>query len=120
MLDSSQGSASGTGEPMEDRPLDFSKWGVVRGTVRSASGQPAAYCGIWGEPTTLPADAMTLELPLTDADGSYYLHLPAATYTIKAHGGTSPATSLSAEVVGVAVTGGSDTVIDITITEEQD
>jgi hypothetical protein len=93
-------------EPMEVvGPNRWSKWGTVQGTVRKASGEPAGHCGIWGKPTTVPADGMTARGPMTNAADSYHLDLPAATYTIKAHGGTFSATSLSAEVVGVAVTG---------------
>jgi hypothetical protein len=63
---------------------------------------------------------MTLELPLTDADGSYYIHLPAATYTIKVNGTSASGTSLRAQVAGIVVAGGSETVIDITVSEGPD
>jgi hypothetical protein len=109
------------GTKREEAGVDASRsqWGVVRGFVRYASGQAAGDCGIWGEPTTLAAGIPDF-LPLTNADGSYLLSLPEATYTIKVNGTSASGASLRAEVAGVVVAGGSDTVIDITVSEDPD
>jgi hypothetical protein len=115
-----------SGAPQRDEPMEvvgskrWSKWGTVRGTVRTVSGGPAGHCGIWGEPTTVPADGMTARGPMTNAAGSYRLHLPAATYTINVLGTSSSGMTLSGEVTGVAVTPGADINVDITVTEEED
>jgi hypothetical protein len=108
-------------EPMEVvGPSRWSKWGTVQGTVRKASGEPAGHCGIWGEPTTMPADGRTARGPMTNAAGSYHLHLPAATYTVKVLGASPSGTTLTAEIPGVIITGGCDITVDITVTEEPD
>jgi hypothetical protein len=107
-------------ELLGDGRIDWSKWGTVRGTVRMASGEPAGHCGIWGEPTTLPADGMTARGPMTNSVGSYRLHLPAATYTINVQGTSPSGTTLTAEVSGVIITGGCDITVDITVMDDPD
>jgi hypothetical protein len=88
--------------------------------VRYASGQAVGDCGIWGEPATLPATRTRDFLPLTNADGSYLLSLPEAMYTIKVNGTSSSGSSLTGGVAGVVATGGSETVIDISVSEDPD
>jgi hypothetical protein len=68
----------------------------------------------------VPAAGIPDFLPLTSADGSYLLSLPEATYTIKVNGTSSSGSSLTGEAAGVVVTGGSDIVIDITVSEDPD
>jgi hypothetical protein len=111
---------AGIGEPRQSAFFDFSRWGTVRGTVRTADGQRPGECLIWQEPTTPPADGIPDVLHATDTNGTYHLYLPAATYTIKVRGETSAGMTLSGEVAGVVVTAGSDTAADITVTEEHD
>jgi hypothetical protein len=99
--------------------MDWSRWSVVRGTVRTGSGEPAGDCSIWGEPTTLPADSLPDIAFRTSADGSYMLPLPSATYTIKVSGVSRSGKSLTGEVADVAVTGGADITLDISVTEDE-
>jgi hypothetical protein len=108
------------GQRRQSEFFDFSKWGTVRGTVRTMDGQQPNECLIWQDPTTPPADGIPDILNATGADGTYDLYLPAATYTIKARSQTSSGATLSGEVVGVVVTGGADVTVDITVTEEED
>jgi hypothetical protein len=96
-----------------------SQWGVVRGFVKRAAGQPAPDCGIWGEPDAPPAAAIPDILYLTGEDGCYQFELPAGTYTIKVNGTSMSGMPVSAEVAGVVVTGGSSTSVDITVAEQQ-
>jgi hypothetical protein len=91
---------------------------MIRGTVRTASGEPAGDCSIWGEPTTLPADSLPDMGYMTSADGSYLFALPPATYTIKVNGLSGSGRSLTGEVADVAVTGGADITVDITVAED--
>jgi hypothetical protein len=107
-------------ELLGDGRIDWSKWGTVRGTVRTASGLPPGRCGIWGEPTTVPADGMMAKALTTRPDGSYQLRLPAATYTINVQGTSPSGTTLTAEVPGVILSGGCHITVDITVTEEPD
>jgi hypothetical protein len=99
--------------------VDWSQWSVVRGTVRTASGEPAGDCSIWGEPTTLPAEPLPDIAFRTGPDGSYRLPLPPATYTIKVNGLSPSGKSLTGEVAGVVVSACSDITVDITVTEDQ-
>jgi hypothetical protein len=55
----------------------------------------------------------------TAADGSYRLGLPAATYTIKAHGRTAAGVPLYGEATGVVVTVGHTVIVDITVSERE-
>jgi hypothetical protein len=100
--------------------VDWSRWSVVRGTVRTASGEPAGDCAIWGEPATLPEEPLPDIAFRTGQDGSYLLPLPPATYTIKVNGLSSSCRSLGGEATGVVVTASSDITVDIIVTEDQD
>jgi hypothetical protein len=100
--------------------------GLVRGIVRSSSGQPVQGCSVGpystalsahGGPATAGAPAIVGK---TGADGSYRLGLPAATYTIKAHGSTAANAPLYGEATGVVVTVGHTVIVDITVTERED
>jgi hypothetical protein len=94
-----------------------SQWGLVRGTARLVSGQPAAECGVISEATTLPAAGVPDVLPLVSADGSYVVELPAGIYTIKVSGTSGSGTDLYGEVTGVVVTSGSEVRADVTVME---
>jgi len=97
--------------------------GLVRGIVRSPSGQPVQGCSVGPYPTASPAHGgpVTAGTPAivgkTGADGSYRLGLPAATYTIKAYGLTVSDAPLFGEATGVVVTVGHTVIVDITVTE---
>jgi hypothetical protein len=90
---------------------------MVSGVARFVSGQPAADIGVWGEPITLPAAGIPDILHLTNADGSYRLALPPATYTIKVHGTSPSGTDLYGEAAGVVVSSGCDVIADVTVGE---
>ena len=100
--------------------LHRGRWGLVCGIVRSPSGQPVAGCAVDANPTTVPAHCVPDMAAETAADGSYKLGLPAATYTIKAHGRTASDVLLFGEASGVVVTVGHTVIVDITVTELQD
>jgi hypothetical protein len=94
-----------------------SRWGLVRGVARLASGQPAEGCGVITEATTLPAAGVPDVLPLVSADGSYMVELPSGTYTIKVCGNSPSGIYCYGEVKGVLVTDGSEVTVDVTVTE---
>jgi hypothetical protein len=97
----------------------MARWGLVRGVARFASGRPAEGCFVCPEATTLPAEGVPDVAGLTNADGSYVLELPAATYTIKISGTSPSGTSLWGSAAGVVVRNGSDVTLDITVAEQQ-
>jgi hypothetical protein len=99
--------------------LHRGRWGLVRGIVRSPSGQPVAGCAVGANPTTVPTHCVPDMAAETAADGSYQLGLPAATYTIKAHRrGVSSGPSYG-EAAGVVVAVGHTVIADITIGERE-
>jgi len=97
--------------------------GLVKGIVRSPSGQPVPGCSVGPYPTAFPdhGGSATAGAPAivgkTGADGSYRLGLPPSTYTIKAYGCTASDVPLSGEATGVVVTVGHTVIVDITVTE---
>jgi len=98
--------------------------GLVTGTVRYASGQPADDLGVGAQPTAFPpgppdplAGGLRELLMRTNADGRYRLDVPPATYTIRVHG-TSPAgEDVWGQVAGIIVSAGSEVTVDVTVTE---
>lgn len=82
--------------------------------MRTASGsQPGAAESAENRPA-LPAAGIPLLL-LTHEDGSCLLDLPAATYTIKAHGTSASGQSEWEQAAGVIVTDGCDLTAGITV-----
>jgi hypothetical protein len=104
------------------------RWGLVRGTVRLASGEAVEGCGVVYYALTLPTDAIPDIGICTDADGVYDYPLPAGTYTMAANGSVSRI-SVAGGTVFVPVIGKATGVVvsprqivtaDITVTERPD
>jgi hypothetical protein len=102
-------------------------WGLVRGTVRLASGETVGGCVVYyamGPPTDRILDIGIL----TDADGVYSYPLPAGTYTMAANGdvsrvgaaGGTVAVPVIGKVTGVTVSARQIVTADITATERPD
>jgi hypothetical protein len=103
-------------------------WGLVRGTVRLASGEPAGDCGVVYYAMTLPADAIPDIGICTSADGVYSYPLPAGTYTMAANGrvsrvggaGGTVGVPVIGKVTGVTVSARQIVTADISVTERPD
>jgi hypothetical protein len=103
-------------------------WGLVRGTVRLASGEPAEDCGVIYYAMTLPADAIPDIGICTNADGVYSYPLPTGTYTMAANGrvprasaaGGTVGVPVIGKVTGVTVYARQIVTADITVTERPD
>ncbi|HUA30837.1 MAG TPA: carboxypeptidase-like regulatory domain-containing protein [Streptosporangiaceae bacterium] len=103
-------------------------WGLVRGTVRLASGQTVDGCGVIYYPLGPPSDAINDILFRTDADGVYSYPLPAGTYTMAANGsvsrigtaGGTAAVPVLGKVTGVTVSPRQIVTADITVMERPD
>ena len=100
-------------------------WGLVRGTVRLASGEPVEGCGVVYYAMTPPADRISDIGILTDADGVYDYPLPAGTYTMAANGDVSRVSAAAGtvavpvigKVTGVTVSARQIVIADITATQ---
>lgn len=86
--------------------------GQVVGVVRFETG-PLAGCGVHPNPTSPPYPALPEIEYLTNADGSYRLILPPATYTLTAYGQSSDGTPVRGHVDGIVVRAGRTVVVDI-------
>jgi hypothetical protein len=93
-------------------------WGLVRGTVRLASGQTVNGCGVVYYALTPPTDAIHDILFCTDADGVYSYPLPAGTYTMAANG--TAGVPVIGKVSGVTVSPRQIVTADITVMERPD
>jgi hypothetical protein len=93
-------------------------YGVVKGFVRSASGQPVAECGLLPRPTSPIAARLKEKMLTTNSDGSYRLHLPLGTYTIGALTDSPSGGSLYGEVTDVVVTADHETLASIVVTAQ--
>jgi len=103
-------------------------WGLVRGTVRLASGEPVGGCCVVYYAMGPPTDRIPDIGILTDADGVYSYPLPAGTYTMAANGdvsrvgaaGGTVAVPVIGKVTGVTVSARQIVTADITATERPD
>jgi hypothetical protein len=103
-------------------------WGLVRGTVRLASGQTVDGCAVIYYPMAPPSDAIHDICFRTDADGVYRYPLPAGTYTMAANGsvsristaGGTAAVPVLGKVTGVTVSPRQIVTADITAMERPD
>ena len=103
-------------------------WGLVRGTVRLASGEPVEGCGVVYYAMTPPTDRISDIGILTNADGVYDYPLPAGTYTMAANGdvsrlsaaGGTVAVPVIGKVTGVTVSARQIVTADITATQRPD
>lgn len=95
----------------------WSRWGMVTGIVRTASGEPVVDCNVAPRPITNPAEGLPEMAHYTNAEGRYHFGLPLATYTMLARCQTASGTSLYGEVPDVVITAGHTVVVDITVTE---
>jgi hypothetical protein len=104
------------------------RWGLVRGTVRLASGETVDGCGVVYYALALPTDAIPDIGTCTDADGVYDYPLPAGTYTMAANGSVSRISAAGGTVfvpvigktTGVVVSPRQIVTADITVTERPD
>jgi hypothetical protein len=103
-------------------------WGLVRGTIRLASGEPVEGCCVVYYAMGPPTDRINDIGILTNADGVYSYPLPAGTYTMAANGdvsragaaGGTVAVPVIGKVTGVAVSARQIVTADITATERPD
>jgi hypothetical protein len=103
-------------------------WGLLRGTVRLASGETVDGCGVVYYALTPATDAIPDIGICTDADGVYSYPLPAGTYTMAANGlvsrisgaGGTAGVPVIGKVAGVAVSPRQIVTADITVTERPD
>jgi hypothetical protein len=103
-------------------------WGLVRGTVRLASGEPAEDCGVVYYAMVLPTDRIPDIGICTNAEGVYSYPLPAGTYAMAANGQVSRASATGGtvgvpvigKVTGVTVSARRIVTADITVTERRD
>ena len=103
-------------------------WGLVRGTVRLASGEPVEGCGVVYYAMGPPTDRIPDVGIRTDADGVYSYPLPAGTYTMAANGdvsrvgtaGGTVAVPVIGKVTGVTVSARQIVTADITATQRPD
>ena len=103
-------------------------WGLVRGTVRLASGEPVEGCGVVYYAMGPPTDRIPDIGIRTDADGVYSYPLPAGTYTMAANGdvsrvgtaGGTVAVPVIGKVTGVTVSARQIVTADITATQRPD
>src|SRR5580704_2076789 len=100
-------------------------WGLVRGSVRLASGEPVEGCCVVYYAMGPPADRIPDIGILADADGVYSYPLPAGTYTMAANGdvsrvgtaGGTVAVPVIGKVTGVTVSARQIVTADITATQ---
>lgn len=103
-------------------------WGLVRGTVRLASGEPVERCHVVYYAMGPPTDRINDIGILTSADGVYSYPLPTGTYTMAANGnfsrvdaaGGTVAIPVIGKVTGVTVAARQVVTADITATERPD
>jgi hypothetical protein len=103
-------------------------WGLVRGSVRLASGEPVEGCCVVYYAMGPPTDRINDIGILTDADGDYSYPLPAGTYIMAANGnfsrvgaaGGTVAVPVIGKVTGVTVSARQIVTADITATERPD
>jgi hypothetical protein len=103
-------------------------WGLVRGSVRLASGEPVEGCCVVYYAMGPPTDRINDIGILTDADGVYSYPLPAGTYIMAANGnfsrvgaaGGTVAVPVIGKVTGVTVSARQIVTADITATKRPD
>jgi hypothetical protein len=104
------------------------RWGLVRGTVRLASGETVDGCGVVYYALTPPTDRIPDIGICADADGGYRYRLPAGTYTMAANGSVSRIRAAGGTVsvpvigkaTGVVVSPQQIVTADITVAERPD
>jgi hypothetical protein len=103
-------------------------WGLVRGAVRLASGEPVEGCFVVYYAMGPPTDRIPDIGICTSADGAYSYPLPAGTYTMAANGdvprasaaGGTVAVPVIGKVTGVTVSEREIVTADITATQRPD
>lgn len=91
-------------------------WGLVRGVVRTETGEPATDCSVGPYPAGGTEDVPDMDSGTT-ADGRYELDLPPGTYTIKANCHGCSGAQLYGEATDVRVAGGRTVTADIVVGE---
>ena len=103
-------------------------WGMVRGAVRLATGEPVEDCGVFRVALAPPTAAMPDIGHSTNGEGVYACPLPAGTYTMAASGlvsragaeGKTAGVPVIGKVTGVVVSPRQVVNVDIVVTERPD